>query len=75
MLPAGAIRRTRLLPVSPMRKAPSAATATPAGLLSCADFGGPLSPLKPGLPLPATVTINPFGLTRRIRWLSLSAIR
>ena len=45
----------------------------PRGLLSSAAVAGPLSPLKPAVPLPATVMMSPVDLTTsRMRLLSWS---
>jgi hypothetical protein len=44
------------------------------GKLICAAFAGPPSPLKPGVPVPATVVIFPNADTLRIRLFILSAI-
>jgi len=45
----------------------------PVGSSNWALVAGPLSPLKPGVPVPATVVITPFE-TLRMRLLSLSAM-
>ncbi len=68
MTPAGDTSRTRLLPWSAMKRSPAASTANPTGLparLSSAAVAGPPSPLKPRVPLPATVVIVPDGDTSR----------
>jgi hypothetical protein len=79
--PAGLTRRTRLLPVSAMRKPPSAVGETPRGPFSrtvgfVAASESPANPpgAFPG-PAPATVLMVPASLTRRIRLLAVSAIR
>src|SRR5262245_16369875 len=70
--PFGVTLRTRWLAASEMNRSPNVSTATPAGPESCAEAAGPPSPLKPNCPLPATVLINPFGVTLRTRWLGAS---
>ena len=57
------IVRTRLLALSAVQTTPLL-VATPRGLASWAAVGAPPSPLKPGVPLPATVLIVP--------WVSIS---
>src|SRR5947199_199911 len=59
MIPAGVTFRIRLLPKSAMKRFPDPSTATPDGPASRADVAGPPSPLKPDVPLPATVVIKP----------------
>ena len=54
---------------------PSAVTAMPAGWASSACVAGLPSPVNPGVPVPATVVIVPSAETRRIRLLTVSAIR
>ena len=47
---------------------PTPSTATPVGKANSALVAGPPSPLKPGVPLPATVLISPLtASTRRTR--------
>src|ERR1035441_1467067 len=60
-------------PLSAMYRLPVESTATPVGLSNWALVAGPLSPLKPAVPFPATVVIIPFA-TLRIRLLSSSAM-
>ena len=75
MTPARDTRRIRSFCLSAMRKPPSARAATPLGRSSSADVAKSLSPANPGVPAPAAVTIVPPGRTRRMRWLSESAMR
>ena len=49
-------------------------TARPLGELSRAAVGTPPSPLKPAVPVPATVVIVPSASTLRTRWLLASAM-
>jgi hypothetical protein len=56
--------RIRLFPSSAMYRLPAESTATPPGLANWALVAGPLSPLKPGIPSPATVVITPFEILR-----------
>src|ERR1039457_6435691 len=65
--------RTREFQASAMYRLPAASTATPEGQYNWARVAGPLSPLKPAVPLPATVVITPFE-TLRMRWLYWSAM-
>ena len=55
------------------RRLPAESTATPLGRASLAPGAGPLSPLKPRVPFPATVEIRPCE-TLRTRLLSVSAM-
>ena len=48
--------RTRQLAVSAMKRSPAASTATPVGWSSSLAVAASPSPLKPALPVPATVT-------------------
>src|SRR6478735_641700 len=64
-----------LLLQSAIRKPPSVVAQTLCGLSSSALDAWPPSPVYPGVPLPATVVIVPFGQTRRITWLPTSSIR
>ena len=67
-------KRMRLLDLSAIHKSPDAPTATPVGPQSDALVAGPLSPLKPLVPFPATVQMSPEEAdTRRMRWLYVSA--
>ena len=75
IVPAALTLRIRLLPLSVKRKPPSGVAATPQTPEICAAVAGPLSPLKPEFPVPATVVIIPAGETLRIRALLKSAIR
>ncbi len=59
--------------MSAMYRLPAESTATPAGPANAALVAGPLSPLKPHVPFPATVVITPFE-TLRMRPLSKSAM-
>src|ERR1035437_6130531 len=56
--------RMRLLFPSSMYRLPAESTATPKGLFNWALVAGPLSPLKPNVPFPATVVITPFETLR-----------
>src|SRR5438552_1157649 len=67
--------RIRLLRESAKKRFPAPSTATPVGKHSRAEVAGPPSPLKPKLPFPATVVIVPSGVTSRIRWLKVSAMK
>ena len=60
--------RTRLLLESAIYRLPAESTATPRGRYNWALVAGPLSPLKPPSPFPATVVITPFE-TLRMRLL------
>ena len=51
--------RTLSLRSSTMNKSPDKSAATHDGSLNSAAVAGPLSPLKPAVPLPATVAIKP----------------
>ena len=54
---------------------PPPSTATPVGNLNAALVAGPPSPLKPAMPMPASVVMTPeVTFTRRMRWLDLSAM-
>ena len=75
MVPEGSTRRIRLFQVSAMNRLPAPSTATPSGTFNCASAAGPLSPLKPGSPVPAKVVMVPEGSTRRMRWLVVSAMK
>src|SRR5271157_3425201 len=57
-----------------MKRLPEESTAMPEGAYNWALMAGPLSPLKPGVPVPAMVAITPPE-TRRIRLLALSAMK
>jgi len=50
--------------VSAMYRLPAESTATPLGQNNRALVAGPLSPLKPCVPPPATVVITPFETLR-----------
>src|ERR1017187_10719292 len=65
--------RMRELRVSRMYRLSEESTATPSGWFNCALVAGPLSPLKPDDPFPATVVITPFE-TLRMRELPVSAM-
>src|SRR5580700_8315224 len=68
--------RTRLLPVSAKYGLPAESTPTLKlwkALFNWALVAGPLSPLKPAVPFPATVVITPFE-TLRMRWFDASAM-
>ena len=47
MIPSGVTLRTRLLPVSEMKRLPAASTTTAVGKLNCAAVVAPPLPLKP----------------------------
>src|ERR1035437_9546732 len=71
MVGAGVKRRMRLLSESAMYRLPAESTATPWGLSNWALVAGPLSPLKPDVPFPATVVITPLETSRmRLSWKS-----
>src|SRR5262245_53495158 len=57
-----------------MNRLPAASTATSVGKLRRAAVAGPPSPVKRRVPVPATVSIIPLGVTFRIRWLYVSAM-
>src|SRR5271156_2422607 len=57
---AGVKTRMRLLVRSAMYRSPAESIAIPLGPFNCALEAGPLSPLKPAVPFPATVVITPF---------------
>ena len=58
-----------------MNRSPAASTATPRGSSSSASVAGPLSPLYPRVPLPATVMMSPVAFTTsRITLLPSSAM-
>lgn len=69
--PLGVIDRMRLLPSSATYTVPSAATATPAGVIKLAAEPWPSA--DPFLALPANVLTKPFGEMDRIRRLFESA--
>ena len=70
-----ATRRIWLPSVSAMNKFPAASTATDRGLDNVAAVAGPLSPVDPKVPVPATVVMMPVvRLTSRIALLSRSAM-
>ena len=70
MMPvAVATRRTRWLLESAMNTLPAPSTATPDGFHNEALVPAPPSPLKPSVPLPATVLRTPVLLSFRMRWL------
>ena len=56
-----------------MYRLPEESNATPKGAFNWALVAGPLSPLKPAVPFPATVVITPFA-TLRMRLLFASAM-
>ena len=58
IVPFWSIRRMRLLAVSATSTSPSGRRARSRGWLSWASVAGPPSPLKPALPVPATVEIE-----------------
>src|SRR2546421_11443471 len=59
------------LPLSAIKKPPSAGAAPPAGGGSLAAGAGPPSPVEPGgVSGPATGVVLPPGETRRVAWLS-----
>ena len=73
---AASRRRTRLLAVSATYTLPAASTQAPCGLERRALVPAPPSPLKPWLPLPATVVMTPLApSTRRRRWFCVSEKR
>jgi hypothetical protein len=57
--------RMRWLPNSAMYKLPSASTAIPLGRYNWALVAGPLSPLKPCVPFPATRVKTPVLASNR----------
>ena len=60
--------RTRLLKLSAMKIWPTLFTRMPEGKFNCAEVAGPLSPEKPGVPVPAMVEMTPVAVfTLRIR--------
>jgi len=61
-----AILRMRLLLASAMYRLPMESKAIPSGKFNWAKLAGPLSPLKPAVPVPATVVITPL-VTLRMR--------
>ena len=69
--PDGVRTRMRSLKRSATYTAPATSTATPKGLSISALAARPLSPLKPGVPFPATVVITPLE-TLRMRLFSVS---
>ena len=74
IFPEESTLRMRLLFTSAMYRLPAASSATSWGLLSCAAVAAPPSPLKPAVPVPATVEITPAEFTLRMRWLFHSAM-
>ena len=76
MITPCATRRTRLLPLSETYSWPTALNLRSAGENSFAFSAGPPSPAKPAPPSPepgpkpATVSITPSGVTRRMRLLA-----
>lgn len=66
--------RIRLLLTSAMNRFPAPSKDTDFGLFKRALVAGPLSPLNPGVPLPATVVIVPVVSILRIRSLAELAI-
>ena len=56
--------RMRLFCQSAMYRVPAVSTAMPCGSFNWALVAGPLSPLKPRVPFPATVVITPFESLR-----------
>ena len=75
IVPFGATRRMRLLPVSAIKNPPLASGETENGRFSCAASAGPPSPESPCVPLPATVVMTPAGEINRTRWLPVSGKR
>src|ERR1700675_47758 len=65
--------QTRLLPESATYRLPAKSTATLEGEFNWALVAGPLSPLKPVVPFPATAVIAPFE-TFQMWLLSASAM-
>src|ERR1700733_1845231 len=59
IIPAVSTFRTRLFNQSVIYKFPYWSGTTSVGLYNCAAVAGPLSPLKPYVPLPATVVMIP----------------
>ena len=57
--------RMRALPESAMYRLPAESTARPPGLFNWALVAGPLSPLKPAVPLPATRVKTPVAASHR----------
>src|SRR5664280_1894343 len=57
--------RMRALPESAMYRLPAESTARPPGLFNCALVAGPLSPLNPAVPLPATRVKTPVVASNR----------
>ncbi|RYG51427.1 hypothetical protein EON66_10770 [archaeon] len=79
MLPLSSTRRMRWLLVSAMNSTTPPVTElyhadTPFGYSSCAAVAGPPSPLKPGVPVPATLLMMPLSSTRRMQPLNVSAM-
>ena len=77
---AGGVRslnvfRMRWFTESAMKISPSGSTVRLVGSCSCALVAGPPSPLKPDVPIPATVEMNPLRSTIRTRALRRSAIK
>ena len=68
--------RMRLLKVSAINRLPAPSTATPDGKRKLAPVAGPPSPLRPAVPLPATVEMFFVAAsTRLMRSLRKSAIK
>ena len=65
MMPSGATLRTTKFPLSAMSRLPEASTYRPVGSLSSAWEAGPLSPVYPAVPVPATVVMMPLVSTLR----------
>ena len=65
--------RIRLLFASAMNRSPAASRAMLLGAFSSAAVASPLSPVKPAVPLPATVMMSPVAFTNsriRLFWMS-----
>ena len=75
MIPEGSTLRMRWLARSAMKKLPLPSTATPLGKAKPALVAGAPSPLKPEMPLPATVVMMPEVSTLRMRLLFRSAMK
>ena len=50
--------------MSAIYRLPAGSTATATGVANCALVAGPLSPLKPRNPVPATVVMTPLAIMR-----------
>src|SRR5262245_50324071 len=61
--------------LSTVNSVPLISTATPVGFFSVAETAGPPSPLKFGVPVPATVLIAALEVTFRIRLFPASAMK